>query len=65
MLLGCRIVTRFNSNTPLDVVEELAVSEDGDILSDRIGFSHASQKPSQSDAGRSARGADRDRSGTC
>jgi hypothetical protein len=36
--LGCRIVTRFKSNTPLDVVEELAVTEGGNILSDRIGF---------------------------
>jgi Transposase DDE domain len=36
--VGCRIVTRFKSNTPLEVVEELAVAEGGDILSDRIGF---------------------------
>lgn len=35
---GCRIVTRFKSNTPLDVVEELPVSRDSNILSDRIGF---------------------------
>src|SRR4029077_9319651 len=35
---GCRIVTRFKSNTPLDGMEELAVTEDSDILSDRIGF---------------------------
>src|SRR5260370_10307628 len=35
---GCRIVTRFKSNTPLEVVEELAVTEGGNILSDRIGF---------------------------
>jgi IS4 transposase len=35
---GCRIVTRFKSNTPLDVVEELAVTEGSGILSDRIGF---------------------------
>ena len=34
---GCRIVTRFKSNTPLAVVRELAVPEGGAILSDRIG----------------------------
>jgi IS4 transposase len=33
----CRIVTRFKSNTPLAVVEELPVSPDTAILSDRIG----------------------------
>ena len=35
---GCRIVTRFKSNTPLAVVKEMAVPQDGDVLSDRIGF---------------------------
>lgn len=35
---GCRIVTRFKANTPLDVVEELAVAPGSNILSDRIGF---------------------------
>lgn len=35
---GCRIITRFKSNTPLDVVKELAVSPGSNILSDRIGF---------------------------
>ncbi|OKO66920.1 IS4 family transposase [Bradyrhizobium sp. AS23.2] len=35
---GCRIVTRFKSNTPLDVVEELEVAAGSNILSDRIGF---------------------------
>ena len=35
---GCRIVTRFKSNTPLDVIEVRAVPEGGDILSDRIGL---------------------------
>ena len=36
---GCRIVTRFKSNTPLAVTAELAVPEDApDILSDRIGL---------------------------
>lgn len=34
---GCRIVTRFKSNTPLAVVRELAVPEGAAILSDRIG----------------------------
>ncbi len=35
---GCRIVTRFKSNTPLTVTAELEVPEGGDILSDRIGL---------------------------
>jgi IS4 transposase len=41
--VGCRIVTRFKSNTPLDVVEELSVTSGGNILSDRIGFLPARQ----------------------
>jgi hypothetical protein len=36
--VGCRIVTRFKKNTPLDVTAELEVPKDGDILSDRIGL---------------------------
>jgi hypothetical protein len=43
----CRIVTRFKSNTPLAVVEELPVPEDGNILSDRIGFLPARQAKSR------------------
>jgi hypothetical protein len=35
---GCRIVTRFKANTPLQCVEALPVPEGGTILSDRIGF---------------------------
>lgn len=35
---GCRIVTRFKSNTRLAVVAENRVSKDGPILSDRIGY---------------------------
>jgi Transposase DDE domain/Domain of unknown function (DUF4372) len=35
---GCRIVTRFKSNTPLGVIEERAVAKDGAILSDRVGY---------------------------
>lgn len=35
---GCRIVTRFRSSTPLELIAELDVAEDGDILSDRIGL---------------------------
>src|SRR5712691_4083111 len=35
---GCRIVTRFKRNTPLELVEELPVAKGGPILSDRIGF---------------------------
>lgn len=45
--VGCRIVTRFKSNTPLDVVEELAVTEGDNILSDRIGFLPARQARSR------------------
>ncbi len=40
---GCRIVTRFKSNTPLHVTEELKVKQGGNILSDRIGFLPARQ----------------------
>lgn len=39
----CRIVTRFKSNTPLQVIEELPVPEGGAILSDRIGLLPARQ----------------------
>jgi len=35
---GCRIVTRFKSNTPLTVTAELDLPEGSDILSDRIGL---------------------------
>ena len=35
---GCRIVTRFKSNTPLTVTAELEVPDSSDILSDRIGL---------------------------
>jgi hypothetical protein len=35
---GCRIVTRFKSNTPIEVVKELAVEKGSNVLSDRIGF---------------------------
>lgn len=41
--VGCRIVTRFKSNTPLAVVEELPVPKDSNILSDRIGHLPARQ----------------------
>jgi hypothetical protein len=45
---GCRIVTRFKANTPLRLVEELPVPEDGgNILSDRIGFLPARQAKSR------------------
>jgi len=43
----CRIVTRFKSNTPLDVVEELPAPAGGAILSDRIGFLPARQAGSR------------------
>jgi IS4 transposase len=44
---GCRIVTRFKANTPLHVVEELAVADASDVLSDRIGFLPARQAGSR------------------
>jgi IS4 transposase len=44
---GCRIVTRFKSNTPLDVVEELPVTKGSNMLSDRIGFLPARQAGSR------------------
>jgi Transposase DDE domain/Domain of unknown function (DUF4372) len=40
---GCRIVTRFKSNTPLTVIEELPVPKNTNILSDRIGHLPARQ----------------------
>ena len=44
---GCRIVTRFKSNTPLALVEELPVAKGGTILSDRIGHLPARQARSR------------------
>jgi len=44
---GCRIVTRFKSNTPLNLVQELAVASGGNVLSDRIGFLPARQAASR------------------
>ena len=35
---GCRIVTRFKTNTPLTVSETRTVAAEGTILSDRIGY---------------------------
>src|SRR5262245_8535406 len=35
---GCRIVTRFKSNTPLELIKEQPVVAGSNILSDRIGF---------------------------
>jgi IS4 transposase len=40
---GCRIVTRFKSNTPLVTIEEREVEGDGSILSDRVGYLPARQ----------------------
>jgi hypothetical protein len=45
--VGCRIVTRFKANTPLAVLEELRVEEDGSILSDRIGHLPSRQAKSR------------------
>jgi hypothetical protein len=36
--VGCRIVTRFKSNTPFEVVEERPVAPGSSILSDRTGY---------------------------
>ncbi len=44
---GCRIVTRFKSNTPLAVVAEQPVPDGGPILSDRIGHLPARQARSR------------------
>jgi Transposase DDE domain len=40
---ACRIVTRFKSNTPLELIEALPVPPGSKILSDRIGFLPARQ----------------------
>jgi hypothetical protein len=44
---GCRIVTRFKSNTPLAVVAENPLPQDSALLSDRIGYLPARQKASR------------------
>lgn len=44
---GCRIVTRFKSNTPLDITAQLDVPGNGNILSDRIGLLPARQAKSR------------------
>jgi IS4 transposase len=44
---GCRIVTRFKSNTPLTVTAENPLPQDSAILSDRIGHLPARQKASR------------------
>jgi hypothetical protein len=44
---GCRIVTRFKSNTPLQIVKEFKVAPGSNILSDRIGFLPSRQAKSR------------------
>jgi IS4 transposase len=44
---GCRIVTRFKANTPLDCVETRPVEKDGPVLSDQIGFLPSRQAKSR------------------
>jgi Transposase DDE domain/Domain of unknown function (DUF4372) len=44
---GCRIVTRFKSNTPLELVAELPIPKGDAILSDRIGYLPARQAQSR------------------
>jgi hypothetical protein len=41
--LGCRLVTRFKTNTPLREAKEMPLAEGSDVLSDRIGFLPARQ----------------------
>jgi IS4 transposase len=45
--VGCRIVTRFKSNTPLNLIKELSVAAGSNILSDRIGLLPARQAKSR------------------
>ncbi len=44
---GCRIVTRFKANTPLQCIETRPVAKGSAILSDRIGFLPARQAKSR------------------
>jgi Transposase DDE domain/Domain of unknown function (DUF4372) len=44
---GCRIVTRFKTNTPLREARDLALAPGSDVLSDRIGFLPARQARSR------------------
>lgn len=49
---GCRIITRFKTNTPLHLLEERPLDEGATVLSDRIGFlparqSHSRRNPMQ------------------
>jgi hypothetical protein len=44
---GCRIVTRFKSNTPLGGAEEMPLRPGSQVLSDRIGFLPARQANSR------------------
>lgn len=41
--LGCRLVTRFKTNTPLRDAKDMPLAEGSDVLSDRIGFLPARQ----------------------
>ena len=50
----CRIVTRFKSNTPLTLVEELPLPQGSEILSDRIGFLPVRQAKSRENPMRAA-----------
>jgi hypothetical protein len=52
--VGCRIVTRFKSNTPIEVVEELSVPPNSNILSDQIGFLPTRQASSRNNPMRNA-----------
>jgi IS4 transposase len=45
--VGCRIVTRFKSNTPIELIKELSVAAGSNILSDRIGSLPARQAGSR------------------
>jgi IS4 transposase len=41
--LGCRLVTRFKTNTPLNEAKDMPLAEGSDVLSDRIGLLPARQ----------------------
>jgi transposase len=51
---GCRIVTRFKTNTPLNKARNLIVPPDSDVLSDRIGFLPARQAKNRKNPMRNA-----------
>jgi hypothetical protein len=66
--LGCRLVTRFKTNTPLNELREMPLEPGTTVIGDRIGFLPARQamnrrnlEPQEPDAGRGPRDRRRDR----